>query len=58
MCAVCSQLLVAVTKFWLMALWIPWIAAFVFLTCWYGWRTKVFWAEMICFATIFILLLS
>lgn len=58
MCAVCSQMLVAVTKFWLMALWIPWIAAFVFLTCWYGWRTKVFWAEMTCFATIFILLLS
>jgi len=58
MSAVCSQLLVAVTKFWQMSLWIPWIAAFVFLTCWYGWRTKVLWAEMTCFATIFILLLS
>jgi hypothetical protein len=58
MSAVCSQLLVAVTNFWLMALWIPWIAVLVFLESWYGWRTKAFWAEMTCFATIFILLLS
>lgn len=53
MCAVCSQLLVAVTKLWLMALWIPWVIAFIWITKDSKWRTKVFWAEWTCFPITF-----
>jgi len=57
-CAVCSQLMVAVTDWHHLLLWVPWIVVYVLRRMWFGWDTKVFWAEMTCFATIFILLLS
>ena len=57
-CAVCPQLMVAVTDWHHLLLWVPWIVIYVLRRMWFGWDTKVFWAEMTCFATIFILLLS
>lgn len=53
MCAVCSQMLVAVTKLWLMALWIPWMIVFIWITKDSKWRTKVFWAEWTSFPITF-----
>ena len=57
-CAVCPQLMVAVTDWHHLQLRVPWIVIYVLRRMWFGWDTKVFWAEMTCFATIFILLLS
>ena len=56
MCAVCSQVFLAVTEVWLLLSWVPWIIAFVWITSSTRWRTSVFWAEMTCFADTFIFL--
>lgn len=53
--AVCSQLLVAVRYPWLLLLWLPWAAVFVWhLAHRKKWRTQTFWAEQTCFASIFL----
>lgn len=53
-CAVASQLLVAIVKWWLLLGWLPWIIAFIWITKDHSrWRTQVFWAEMTCFAISF-----
>ena len=57
-CAVCSQLVLVFNQPWLLLCWIPWVATFMWLrqeTTWKAqWRTKVFWAEMVCFGSTFI----
>ena len=53
-CAVCSQVLLAVSNAWLLLLWLPWIAAFVLITASRKWKTAIFWAEMTCFLNTFI----
>ena len=53
-CALSSQLLLAVTYVWLLLAWVPWIIAFVWITRSKKWKTEIFWAEMICFADTFI----
>lgn len=56
--AICSQLLAIVTTHEIMIMWMPWFFAHEWMTRKKSWPQKVFWAEMTCFATIFILLLS
>lgn len=56
-CAVCSQIIVAISCWWLLLLWIPWIIAFVWITKDHAWRTQTFWAEMTCFTISFIYVL-
>jgi Na+-translocating ferredoxin:NAD+ oxidoreductase RnfE subunit len=53
--AIASQLFIAFNHWQLLLLWIPWIVTWCILRG--KWRTKVFWAEMICFADIFIYVL-
>jgi hypothetical protein len=57
-CAVCSQLLIAVTEPKLLLLWIPWAIAYVWITKDGKWKQATFWAEMTCFVGTFILCLS
>ena len=52
--AVCSQALIAFCQPWLLLSWVPWIAAFIWITSSRDWKTQVFWAEMTCFANTFI----
>ena len=54
-CAICSQALVVIICPWLLMTWIPWIAAFVWITKDERWLTQVFWAEMVCFTSTFTL---
>ena len=54
LCAVSSQVLLAIDNGWLLLSWVPWICAFVWITREDRWRTGVFWAEMTCFADTFI----
>lgn len=53
MCAVSSQILITVNNTWLLLMWVPWLAAFVWITKDNEWRTKVFWAEWTCFPITF-----
>ena len=53
MCAVSSQILMAVCNSWLMLMWVPWVIAFILITKDSKWRTKVFWAEWTCFPITF-----
>lgn len=52
-CAVCSQLVLVFNQPWLLLSWVPWLMAFVWITKDSKWRTQVFWAEMVCFASTF-----
>lgn len=57
-CAVCSQLVLVFNNVWLLLAWIVYIGLFVWYTkdagCNFNnWRTKIFWAEMICFINTF-----
>jgi hypothetical protein len=56
-CAVCSQIIVALSCWLLLLLWIPWIFAFAWITKDHAWRTQTFWAEMTCFTISFIYVL-
>lgn len=56
-CAVCAMLLVALSCWWLLFLWIPWLFVFVWVTKDHVWRTQTFWAEMTCFVISFIYVL-
>lgn len=53
MCAVSSQILMAVCNSWLMLMWVPWVIAFIWITKDSKWCTKVFWAEWTCFPITF-----
>lgn len=54
LCAISAQLLLAFNCWWLLLAWVPWIVVFaVFWKQKRTWRTKVFWAEMTCFANTF-----
>lgn len=53
-CAVCSQLVLVFNQPWLLLAWVPWVAAFIWITKDEPqWRTATFWAEMVCFANTF-----
>lgn len=53
-CAVCSQLVLVFNQSWLLLSWVPWVAAFIWITKDEPkWRTATFWAEMVCFANTF-----
>lgn len=53
-CAVSSQLSVAINQPLLLLGWLPWSVYFVYsLTDFEKWQTKAFWAEMTCFALTF-----
>lgn len=53
-CALCSQLVLVFNQPWLLLVWVPWVAAFVWITKDKAqWRTMTFWAEMVCFANTF-----
>lgn len=54
-CAIGSQVLIAICQWWLLFGWIPWLAAMAYTinVNLAPWRTKVFWAEMTCFAITF-----
>lgn len=47
-CAICSQLLIALTTPIILLGWIPWIIIYI-ITLRKGWVQKAFWAEIICF---------
>lgn len=58
-CAVCSQLALIFNNPWLLFTWLGFVLAFAIntrcATCnWKTWKTKVFWAEMVCFVSTFI----
>ena len=57
-CGVLSQAVVAINQPWLLLGWLPWVAAFVWITKDGRWRTAAFFAEITCillsFALIFI----
>ena len=54
-CAVCSQLVLVFNQPWLLFCWFPFVVAFVYMWAAHStWRTKVFWAEMVCFGSTFI----
>ncbi len=53
-CALCSQLVLVFNQPWLLLCWVPWVAAFVWITKDNTWRTLTFWAEMVCFSNTFI----
>ena len=53
-CGVLSQICVTVTNPWFLLAWVPWLVAFVWITKDGKWHTAMFWAEMTCFATVFI----
>ena len=52
--AVASQLVVAYCQPWTLLMWLPWFAAFVWISKDTHWRTSPFWAEITAF-TILIL---
>ncbi len=58
-CALCSQFTITFNCFWLLFIWVAYLGIFVYhvksvCKSWNTWNTKVFWAEMICFANTFI----
>lgn len=58
-CAICSQLVLCFNNAWLLLAWSAYTCIFVWYTkdsgCTFKtWKTKVFWAEMICFINTFI----
>lgn len=60
-CAVCSQLVLVFNQPWLLLCWIPWLKmAFIYILLKLQymdsirWRTKIFWAEQVCFGSTFI----
>lgn len=53
-CGVLSQVAVIVTCPWFALWWLPWVAAFIWITKDRSkWQTATFWAEMTCFASTF-----
>lgn len=52
-CAVCSQLLIAVAMPLLLLVWVPWLVAYVVISRRRKWKTAIFFAEMTCFADTF-----
>ena len=46
-CALCSQMVLVFNNAWLLLLWLPWL----FIAS--EWKTKIFWAEMVCFGSTF-----
>lgn len=52
-CGVLSQVAVVITCPWMMLWWLPWVAAFVWITKDRKWQTSIFWAEMTCFLSTF-----
>lgn len=53
-CAVCSQLVLVFNQPRLLFCWFPFVVAFVYMWAAHSeWRTKVFWAEMVCFYSTF-----
>lgn len=52
-CGSLSQIAIAVTCPWMLLWWVPWVAAFVWITKDGKWQTDIFWAEMTCFASTF-----
>lgn len=57
-CAIASQLLTMLNEPLLLLCWVPWVVAFVWQTKdKQRWRQAVFWAEITCFASIFLLVL-
>jgi hypothetical protein len=54
-CAVCSQLVLVFNQPCLLFCWSPFVVAFVYMwAAHFAWRTKTFWAEMVCFSSTFI----
>ena len=54
-CAVCSQLVLVFNQPLLLFCWFPFVVAFVYMwAAHFAWRTKTFWAEMVCFGSTFI----
>lgn len=54
-CAVCSQLVLVFNQPLLLLCWLPWVAYMAYIVNNYKqWRTKTFWAEMVCFGSTFI----
>lgn len=54
LCAVASQLLLVFNCWWLMLVWLPYVVVFaIYFKKHKKWRTRVFWAEMTCFANTF-----
>ena len=51
-CALCSQLVLVFNLPWLLLYWVPFMVA-GFVIGWKKWRTKVFFGEMVCFASTF-----
>lgn len=49
--AIGSQVLMIVCQRSILLCWIPYVIAFIWITKDHKWRTKVFWAEMVCFLT-------
>jgi hypothetical protein len=47
--AIASQTVVAFCQPWLLLLWLPWFAAFVWISKDTHWRTSPFWAEITAF---------
>lgn len=50
MCAVCSQVVLVLNQPWLLLCWLPFIVTWMIVG---KWRTKTFWAEMVCFVSTF-----
>ena len=54
-CAVCSQFVLVFNQPCLLFCWFPFVVAFVYMwAAHFAWRTKTFWAEMVCFGSTFI----
>ena len=52
--AVCSQLVLVFNQPLLLFCWFPFAVAFVYMwAAHFAWRTKTFWAEMVCFCSTF-----
>lgn len=51
-CAGCSQSLLVFNEPKLLLMWVPFLIAYAIIGK--GWRTRTFWAEMVCFTSTFI----
>lgn len=56
-CGICSQIVVSFNYPWLLFCWLPWAAAFVWITKQGKWRTMKFWAEVTCIVTTYLFIL-
>lgn len=54
LCAIAINVVFVLTYPWILLGWLPWIAAFIWITKNEKWRTAKFWAEMSCFGMAFI----